>query len=164
MSARPGCSRTTRGKTLREARAEGDGVNQRFASALISGTVARLGVRRRSPLAGMDRWMVGTSVRSRSRACRYRRQNEPAAADRPCVATICSPSPACSTTGWPRSRAPTLSPNPSCAMRACCTVCPTPRRCIGRNGTGYVRRSGPSSMPCSTQCAGPPRTLRAAAL
>jgi len=41
-------------------------------SRLETGTVARLGVRRRSPLAGRDRWLAGTSVRSRSRACHCR--------------------------------------------------------------------------------------------
>jgi len=47
--------------------------------AVATGTVARLGGRLRSPLAGMDRWLSGTSVRSRNRACHYRRRTEPAA-------------------------------------------------------------------------------------
>ena len=53
----------------------------------VKGTVASLGVRRRLPLAGKGRWLGGTSVRSRNRACRCRRRTEPAAADRPRVAT-----------------------------------------------------------------------------
>ena len=42
------------------------------------GTAARLGVRRLSSLrVDMDRWLAGTSVRRRNRACHCRRRNEP---------------------------------------------------------------------------------------
>ena len=54
------------------------------------GTAASFGVRRRSLLVGMDRWLAGTSVRNRSRACHCRRRNEPEAADRRRVATSAS--------------------------------------------------------------------------
>src|SRR5690349_17555155 len=40
-----------------------------------------MGVRRQWPLAGADRLRVGISVRSRNRACRYRRRSEPGAED-----------------------------------------------------------------------------------
>src|SRR5205807_1624717 len=45
------------------------------------------GVRPQLLLAEVDRWRGRISVRSRSRACRCRQHNEPAAADRPLVAT-----------------------------------------------------------------------------
>jgi hypothetical protein len=61
------------------------------------------------------------------------------------------------------SRAPTPSPSPSCARHACCTACPPPRRRTGRGGAGCGHGSGASSRPCSTPCAGPWRTRRAAA-
>jgi len=71
------------------------------------GTAARLGVRRRSPLAGMGRWLAGISVRSRNRACHYRRRSEPGAGDRPRVATSAS-AVTCSSGGspgnWPSLR------------------------------------------------------------
>jgi hypothetical protein len=42
------------------------------AGATRRGTAARLGVRPRSRLAGMDRWRAGISVRNQNRACRCR--------------------------------------------------------------------------------------------
>src|SRR5271166_6010401 len=51
------------------------------------GTAARLGVRRRSPVAGLDHWPARTSVRSRNRACHCKRRSEPAAGDRHLVVT-----------------------------------------------------------------------------
>src|SRR5208282_6724611 len=53
------------------------------------------GVRPQPLLAGADRWRAGISVRSRSRACHYRRRSEPEAEDPPLAATsafaaICS--------------------------------------------------------------------------
>src|SRR5208337_1011409 len=53
------------------------------------------GVRPQLLLAGADRWRAGISVRSRSRACHYRRRYEPEAEDPPLAATsafaaICS--------------------------------------------------------------------------
>ncbi len=60
------------------------------ARQALNGTVARLGVSLRSPSAGRDRWLAGTSVRSRTRACHYRRRSGPAAAGRPRVATSAS--------------------------------------------------------------------------
>src|SRR5208337_4772741 len=53
------------------------------------------GVRPQLLLAGADRWRAGISVRSRSRACQYRRRCEPEAEDPPLAATsafaaICS--------------------------------------------------------------------------
>ncbi len=74
----------------------------RLLASIIGGTVARLGVRRRSPLAGMDRWLGGTSVQSRNRACHYRRRTEPGAADRPRAATNAS-AVICSSGGSPGS-------------------------------------------------------------
>ncbi len=49
-----------------------------------------------------------------------------------------------------RDRAPTPSPNAWCGKPACCTARPAPRPRIGRDGTGYARRWGPSSTSCST--------------
>ena len=77
------------------------------AVSLHGGTAARLGVRRRSRSAGMDRWLTGTSVRSRNRACHYRRRSEPGAAGRRRVATSAS-AVTCSSGGspgnWPSLR------------------------------------------------------------
>ncbi len=70
--------------------------------AEAKGTVARLGVRRLPPLAGMDRWLAGTAVRSRNRAFHYRRRNEPAAAGRRRAATSAS-AVTCSSGGSPGS-------------------------------------------------------------
>jgi len=67
-----------------------------------TGTVASLGVRRRSPLAGIDRWLAGIAVRSRNRACHYRQRNGPGAAGRPRVATSAS-AVICSSGGSPGS-------------------------------------------------------------
>ena len=50
----------------------------------------KFGVRRRSLLLGIDRWLAGTSVRNRSRECHCRWRNEPEAADRRRVATSAS--------------------------------------------------------------------------
>ncbi len=66
----------------------------------VKGTVASLGVRRRLPLAGKGRWLAGTSVQSRNRACHYRRRNEPGAAGRHRVATSTS-AVICSSGGSP---------------------------------------------------------------
>jgi len=86
--------------------AHGDGLQQGTPGDVI-GTVARLGVRRRSPLAGVDRWLAGIAVRSRNRACHYRRRTEPAAAGRPRGATNAS-AVTCSFGGspgrWPSPR------------------------------------------------------------
>ena len=54
------------------------------------GTVAGLGVRRQSPLAGAYRWWVGISVRSRSPASHCRRRCEPEAEDPRLAATSAS--------------------------------------------------------------------------
>ncbi len=70
--------------------------------AIDGGTVARLGVRLRSPSVGMDRWLAGTSVRSRTRACHYRQRTEPGAAGRLRVATSAS-AVTCSSGGSPGS-------------------------------------------------------------
>jgi hypothetical protein len=74
----------------------------------LVGTVSTLGVvRPRSLLAGVDRWLVGISVRSRSRACHCKRRSAPGAADRRRVvtsaATVISPS-AGSPGNWPSPR------------------------------------------------------------
>ena len=45
----------------------------------IAGTASRLGVRRRSPSAAMNRLLAGISVRRRNRTYHYRRHNEPGA-------------------------------------------------------------------------------------
>jgi len=81
---------------------EPEGRNFIAPSRKLWGTAARLGVRRRSPLAGVDRWLAGTSVRSRNRACHYRRRSEPAAAGRRRVATSAS-ALICSSGGSPGS-------------------------------------------------------------
>ena len=60
------------------------------ALAVGAGTAARMGVRRQLPLAGIDRWPAGTSVRSRNRACHCKRRTEPAAGDRHLVVTRAS--------------------------------------------------------------------------
>src|ERR1700692_738265 len=67
-----------------------------------NGTAASFGVRRRSLLVGMDRWLAGTSVRSRSREGHYRRRNEPEAAQRRRGATTASAG-LCSFDGSPGS-------------------------------------------------------------
>jgi len=69
------------------------------------GTVARLGFRRRLPVAGEGRWLAGTSVRSRNRACHCRRRSEPVAAGRRRVATSAS-AVSCSFGGSPESWPP----------------------------------------------------------
>jgi hypothetical protein len=46
------------------------------------GTAASSGVMQLRPLVGANRWLVGTSVQSWNRECRYRQRNEPEAADR----------------------------------------------------------------------------------
>jgi len=51
----------------------------------------------------------------------------------------------CRTSATPCS----LSPACSCGKPACCTACPPPRPHTGLGGTGYARRPGASSMPCS---------------
>jgi len=66
------------------------------------GTVARLGVKRRLSFAGRCRWLAGTSVRSRNRACHCRRRSEPGAAGRRRVATSASAA-TCSSGGSPGS-------------------------------------------------------------
>ncbi len=71
-------------------------------ASACAGTVARSGVRRRLPLAGESRWLAGTSVRSRSRACHCRRRSEPAAAGRRRAATSAS-AVTCSSGGSPGS-------------------------------------------------------------
>src|SRR3954453_16919765 len=52
-------------------------------AAVVSGTLAKLGVRRPPPLAGVGRWSAGISARNRCRACRCRGRSGPGAADRP---------------------------------------------------------------------------------
>ncbi len=68
----------------------------------LAGTVARLGVKRRLSFAGRCRWLAGTSVRSRNRACHCGRRSEPGAAGRRRVATSASAA-TCSSGGSPGS-------------------------------------------------------------
>src|SRR5208283_2368720 len=58
------------------------------------------GVRPQPLLGGADRWRAGISVRSRCRACRYRRRCEPEAEDPPLAATSASAA-ICSSGGSP---------------------------------------------------------------
>ena len=74
----------------------------RVYSWIGGGTVASLGVRRPSRLAGAYRWRAGISVRSRSRASHCRRRSEPGAGDRPLVATSAS-AVTCSSGGSPEN-------------------------------------------------------------
>ena len=60
------------------------------------------GVRPQRLLAGADRWRAGISVRSRSRACHYRRRCEPEAEDPPLAATSASAA-ICSSGGSPEN-------------------------------------------------------------
>src|SRR5208283_4825181 len=60
------------------------------------------GVRPQPLLAGADRWRAGISVRSRCRACRYRRRCEPEAEDPPLAATSASAA-ICSSGGSPEN-------------------------------------------------------------
>src|SRR5271166_4071788 len=60
------------------------------------------GVRPQPLLAGADRWRAGISVRSRSRACHYRRRCEPEAEDPPLAATSASAA-ICSSGGSPEN-------------------------------------------------------------
>ena len=62
---------------------------------LKMGTVAKLGVRRPPPLAGVGRWSAGISARNRCRACRCRGRSGPGAADRPRAGSSASAAP------WP---------------------------------------------------------------
>src|SRR4051812_28411512 len=57
---------------------------------MFEGTVAGLGVRRQSQLAGTYRYQVEIAVQSRSRACRCKQHSGPAAEDRSLVATNAS--------------------------------------------------------------------------
>ena len=67
----------------------------RHPRPLLLGTVAKLGVRRPPPLAGVGRWSAGISARNRCRACRCRGRSGPGAADRPRAGTSASAAP------WP---------------------------------------------------------------
>ncbi len=60
------------------------------------------GIRPQPLLAGADHWRVGISVRSRSRACHYRRRCEPEAEDPPLAATSASAA-TCSSGGSPEN-------------------------------------------------------------
>ena len=60
------------------------------------------GVRPQRLLAGADRWRAGIPVRSRSRACHYRRRCEPEAEDPPLAATSASAA-ICSSGGSPEN-------------------------------------------------------------
>jgi len=76
---------------------------QRIAALLPEGDCLEIGGVRPQPLlAGADRWRAGISVRSRSRACHYRRRCEPEAEDPPLAATSASAA-ICSSGGSPEN-------------------------------------------------------------
>src|SRR3954454_7274376 len=108
------------------------------------GTVAKLGVRRPPPLAGVGCWPAGISARNRCRACRYRGRSGPGAADRPRTGTSASATP------WPYGGSPGSWP------------CPRSAPCRPAARPGAVRRNRPDGRSGSVN-SGPPRLAPAAA-
>src|SRR3954447_7930247 len=85
----------------------------RVTLTVEEGTVAKLGVRRPPPLAGVGRWPAGISARSRGRACRCRGRSGPGTADRPRAGTSASAAtwPCGGSPGnWPCPRSGTSRP------------------------------------------------------
>src|SRR3954451_21547735 len=108
------------------------------------GTVAKLGVRRPLPVAGVGRWPAGISARNRCRACRCRGRSGPGAADRPHAGSSASAAP------WPCGGSPGSWP------------CPRSAPCRPAARPGAVRRSRPDGRSGSVD-SGPPRLAPAAA-
>src|SRR3954451_7238726 len=109
-----------------------------------NGTVAKLGVRRPLPLAGVGRWPAGISARNRCRACRCRGRSGPGAADRPRAGASASAAP------WPCGGSPGSWP------------CPRSAPCRPAARPGAVRHNRSDGRSGSVD-SGPPRLALAAA-
>src|SRR5689334_17803213 len=114
------------------------------ADGLGDGTVAKLGVRRLPPLAGVGRWPAGISARNRCRACRCRGRSGLGDADLRRAGSSASAAP------WPCGGSPGSWP------------CPRSAPCRPAARPGAVRRSRPDGRSGSVD-SGPPRPAPAAA-